>query len=261
MVATQPGRYALLFAFSIGILAAATFGGSKGNTSVPVFVHSRTSSKPCELVQRGSLVTAKEFAWVEIEGEKFETYSPEMGPGDYLSASPPVSGRAAKDARKSGFELKEESTIATDPPKVLALVTDADCPGLQSAISEVEQARALRRTALQAKTYILGTDDIIAASPLNEKESAPKSDQNTAPNNPTGGTAAKTKKNFHGTVVLNILIGTDGTVQQSKIARSATPELDKKAAEQVSRWKFTPARKKGLPVPSVMPVEVTFNLY
>ncbi len=260
MVATRPGRYALLFALSVSILATGTSEGSKENTTFPVFVHRRTGSKPCELVQRGSLVTAKEFAWVEIEGEKFETYSPEMGPGDYLSASPPVSGRAAKDARKSGFELKEESTIATDPPKVLALVTYADCPGLQSAISEVEQARALRRTALQAKTYTLGSDDIVAASPLNEKESAPKSDQ-TAPNNPTGGAAAKTKKKFQGTVVLSILIGTDGTVQQSKIVRSVDPDLDKKAAEQVSRWKFTPARKKGLPVPSVMPVEVTFNLY
>ncbi len=261
MVATRPGRYALLFALSVSILATGISEGSKGNTTFPVFVHRRTGSKPCELVQRGSLVTAKEFAWVEIEGEKSETYSPEMGLGDYLSASPPISGRAAKDARKSGFEIKEESTIATDPPKVLALVRDADCPDLQSAISEVEQARALRRTALQVRTYILGTDDIIAASPLNEKELAPKSDQSTAPNNPTGGTAAKTKKKFQGTVVLNILIGTEGTVQQSKIVRSVDPELDKKAAEQVSRWKFTPARKKGLPVPSVMPVEVTFNLY
>ena len=159
MVATQPGRYALLFALSIGILAAAISEGSKGNTTFPVFVHRRTGSKPCELVQRGSFVTAKEFAWVEIEGEKSETYSPEMGPGDYLSASPPISGRAARDARKSGFELKEESTIATDTPKVLALVRDADCPELQSAISEIEQARALRRTALQARTYILGTDE------------------------------------------------------------------------------------------------------
>ncbi len=261
MVATRPGRYALLFALSVSILATGISEGSKRNTTFPVFVHRRTGSKPCELVQRGSLVTAKEFAWVEIEGEKSETYSPEMGLGDYLSGSPPISGRAAKDARKSGFEIKEESTIATDPPKVLALVRDADCPDLQGAISEVEQARALRRTALQARTYILGTDDIIAPSPLNEKESAPKSDQSTAPNNPTGGTAAKTKKKFQGTVVLNILIGTEGTVQQSKIVRSVDPELDKKAAEQVSRWKFTPARKKGLPVPSVMPVEVTFNLY
>jgi hypothetical protein len=62
-----------LFALSIGVLAAAISEGSQGNTTVPVFVHRRTSSKHCELVQRGSLVTAKEFAWVVIEGEKSET--------------------------------------------------------------------------------------------------------------------------------------------------------------------------------------------
>jgi TonB family protein len=261
MSVIQPGRYALLLALSIGVLAATISEGSQGNTTVPVFVHRRTGSKPCELVQRGSLVTAKEFAWVEIEGEKSETYSPEMGPGDYLSISPPVSERVAKDARKSGFEIKGESTIDSDPPNVLALVRDADCPSLASAISEVEQARALRRTALQARAYKPGNDDVIAALPLNENKSASTSDQSTVPNNPADVTTAKTKNKFHGTVGLIILIGTDGTVQQSKIARSLNAELDKKAAEEVSRWKFTPARKKGLPVPSVMPVEVTFNLY
>jgi TonB family protein len=256
MVATQPGRYALLFAICTAMLSE----GSKANTTLSVFVHRKTISKSCELVQRGSLVSAKEFAWVEIEGEKSETYSLEMGPGDYLSASSPNLGRSAKDARKSGFELKGESMGPTDPPTVLALVRDADCPSLQNAISEVEQAQALRRTALQARIYVVGTDDIIAPSPLNEKESAPKSGQSTAANNSTGGTAGK-KNKFHGTVVLRILIGADGTVKQSKIVRSVNPELDKNAAEEVSRWKFMPARKKGLPVPSVMPVEVTFNLY
>src|SRR5690349_8037513 len=125
MVAIQPRRYALLFALSSGVLAATISEGSQGNMTVSVFVHRRVGSKPCELVQKGSLVTAKQFAWVEMEGEKSETYSHEMGPGDYLSTSPPVSERAAKDARKSGFELKAESTIATDAPKVLALVRDA----------------------------------------------------------------------------------------------------------------------------------------
>jgi hypothetical protein len=136
---------------------------------------SKDQSKACELVQHGSFVSAKEFAWVEIEGEKSETYSPEMGPSDYWSASPPIFGRAAKDARKSGFELKEESANPADPPLVLALAGDANCPDLQSAISEVEQAQALRRSALQAKIYIVGSDDLVAPSPLNEKESEPRS--------------------------------------------------------------------------------------
>ena len=117
MAATQLGRYALLLALCAGVLAATTSGRSQGDTGVPVLVHRRNASKSCELVQRGSLVTAKQFAWVEIEGEKSELYSPEMAAGDYLSASPPVSEHSAKGARKSGFDLRADSAAPADPPK------------------------------------------------------------------------------------------------------------------------------------------------
>jgi outer membrane biosynthesis protein TonB len=52
----------------------------------------------------------------------------------------------------------------------------------------------------------------------------------------------------------------EGKAKQSKVVRSVNPELDKKAAEEVARWTFAPARRKGLPVPSVMPIEITFHL-
>jgi hypothetical protein len=67
------GRSALLFALSVGFPAALFSEGSKANTEAPVLVHRRVGSKTCELVQRGSLVIAKQYAWVEIEGEKSET--------------------------------------------------------------------------------------------------------------------------------------------------------------------------------------------
>jgi hypothetical protein len=102
-------------------------------------------------------------------GEKPELYSPEMGPSDYLSASPPGSRRAAKDAHKSGFELKGESESGADLPRVRALGGVADCPFLQSAMTEIEESRARRRTELQAKIYKPGNDDgVVAATPLKE---------------------------------------------------------------------------------------------
>src|SRR5260370_41389000 len=45
MVATRPGRFALLFALSVSILAAGISEGSKGNTTFPVFVHRKIGSK------------------------------------------------------------------------------------------------------------------------------------------------------------------------------------------------------------------------
>jgi TonB family protein len=251
-------RSALLFAFSIGFPAATFSEGPKATTEVPVLVHRRVGSKPCELVQRGSLVIAEQYAWVEIEGEKSETYSPELGRDDYLSASSSISGRVAKDVHKSGFGLKAESMIPADLPKVRPFEGDTPCPDLQSAIGEVGQAREQRRTKLQGRVYT-GLDDIVPAMVLQEDTAKP--DQNTAPSTSSNGTSAEAKPKFRGTVVLEVLVDTEGNVKQSKVVQSIGPELDKKAVEYVARWKFAPAKKKGLPVPSVLPVVFNFNLH
>jgi TonB family protein len=251
------GRSALLIAFWVGLPTATLSAGSEANTVVPVFVHSRIGSTHCELVRRGSLVIAKQYAWVEIEGRKSETYSPEMGTGDYLSAAS-ISGRVREGAHKSGFELKSESKIPADLPRVRALGGDTPCLDLQGAITEVEQATALRRAELQSRLYKTGVDDI--SMPLALKQEVNQSDQSTAPNDSGDGTNTVVKKKFKGTVTLAVLVDSEGVVKQSKVVRSANPELDKKAQEVVARWKFAPARKKGLPVPSVVPIEITFNL-
>ena len=97
---------------------------------------------------------------------------------------------------------------------------------------------------------------MVAPTPLKEEQ----------PSQPDQGVPSKTVDEKHsvmyqGTALLDVIIGIDGTVTQTKVVRSANPDLDKKAAEQVSRWKFLPARRKGLPVPSTMPIEINFHLY
>ena len=127
----------------LAALAATVPSRSMADTQgSPVAVHRKIGSKACELVQRSAFVVGKGFAWVEIEGEKSQVYSPELGPDDYLSASPEISKRAAKDAHKSGFQLKREGSTSDDLPKVIGLLGNITCPDLQTAISEVEQAQA-----------------------------------------------------------------------------------------------------------------------
>jgi protein TonB len=46
-----------------------------------------------------------------------------------------------------------------------------------------------------------------------------------------------------------------------KVVRGLRSDLDKKAIEAVSRWRFTPAVKDGNPVPASVTVEVVFRLY
>jgi protein TonB len=62
-----------------------------------------------------------------------------------------------------------------------------------------------------------------------------------------------------GTVILEAVIGVDGTVQDVRVLRSI-PLLDASAIEAVHQWRFTPTLLNGEPVAVVMTVTVTFSL-
>ena len=64
---------------------------------------------------------------------------------------------------------------------------------------------------------------------------------------------------IEGTVILEAVIGIDGTVQDARVLRPV-PYLDDAALEAVRQWLFTPTRLNGEPVPVVMTVTVTFRL-
>jgi TonB family protein len=242
------------------LLTGGFLEGSTENTGVPIVIYRRIGSMSCELLQRGSLMTGKQFAWIEIEGVNGEVYSPELGTDDYLASLPSISGSVAKAARKSGFELKTSPTTIPDLPAVEGLNGDAKCPDLRGAIAETEQRRAAKREQLQSRTYTLGLEGITPPSYVSK--SAPKPDQSATVNQTEKGTGAESKnKKFQGTVILAVVIGTEGTIRRVRIARSLSPKLDKKATEEVSRWTFDPARMKGLPVPSEMTIEISFNLH
>jgi protein TonB len=62
-----------------------------------------------------------------------------------------------------------------------------------------------------------------------------------------------------GMVILEILIGPDGSVQNASILRSV-PLLDEAATDAVMQWRFTPTLLNGQPTPIVMTVTVNFTL-
>jgi len=62
-----------------------------------------------------------------------------------------------------------------------------------------------------------------------------------------------------GVVILEILIGTDGKVQDTTVLRSI-PLLDAAAVTAVRQWEFTPTLLNGLPVPVLMTVTVNFSI-
>ena len=69
------------------------------------------------------------------------------------------------------------------------------------------------------------------------------------------------KKKIEGTVVLWVLVGPAGRVDDVRIARTLGYGLDEEAIKAVSKWKFEPGTSGGVPVPVQINVEVHFRLY
>lgn len=69
------------------------------------------------------------------------------------------------------------------------------------------------------------------------------------------------KAKYQGSVLLWVVVGTDGRVHDVKILRTLGLGLDEKAIEAVKTWKFEPAQKDGKAVTCQVNVEVNFHLY
>jgi protein TonB len=64
-----------------------------------------------------------------------------------------------------------------------------------------------------------------------------------------------------GTVLLSLIVDTDGVPQNIKVVRPLGMGLDEKAIEAVEQWRFKPGVKNGEPVPVKAQVAVSFRLY
>lgn len=69
------------------------------------------------------------------------------------------------------------------------------------------------------------------------------------------------KAKYQGTVVLWLIVDSNGKPRDVRVARSLGMGLDQKAIEAVRQWKFQPAMKDGTPVAVQINVEVNFHLY
>ncbi len=68
------------------------------------------------------------------------------------------------------------------------------------------------------------------------------------------------KAKFQGTVVLFVVVDEHGNPRDIKILRPLGLGLDEKAVEAVEKWKFSPGKKDGKPVPVQAQIEVNFRL-
>ena len=64
---------------------------------------------------------------------------------------------------------------------------------------------------------------------------------------------------IEGVVILEIVIGEDGSVIEVQVVRSI-PELDQAAIDAVSQWQYEPTLLNGEPVEIEMTVTINFTL-
>lgn len=66
---------------------------------------------------------------------------------------------------------------------------------------------------------------------------------------------------FQGVVILDILVDEHGDVREIELQRPLGLGLDENAAEAVSKWKYKPSMRGGVPCPMRVRVEVIFRRY
>lgn len=73
--------------------------------------------------------------------------------------------------------------------------------------------------------------------------------------------AVARRRNYEGTVVIDVLVDRQGRAAQVKIAHSSGYEiLDRSALNSVKQWRFEPGRRFGQPVEMWVQVPVRFAL-
>ncbi len=68
------------------------------------------------------------------------------------------------------------------------------------------------------------------------------------------------KAKYSGSVMLSIVVNTDGKAEQISVVKSLGMGLDEKAIEAVQKWRFKPGTNKGVPVKVRAQIEVNFRL-
>lgn len=87
--------------------------------------------------------------------------------------------------------------------------------------------------------------------------SVPRYDLNPPPHYPR----VARRRQYQGTVMLDVQVTVDGQVAQVRVAESSGyPILDKSAVKSVKEWHFTPARRGGRPIEMWVQVPVRYEL-
>ena len=168
-----------------------------------------------------------------------------------------VPAPAAGQAPQTEGELL--SVIARSPQQVASYLDLVKIYVDQGRFDEAEQmlGRALtvirqRQSAAAISTAAGGQAPIRVGGNIK----APTKIRDVRPVYPADAQASHTE----GIVILEAIIGPEGSVTEARVMRSISPSLDQAALDAVRQWVFTPTLLNGAPVSVIMTVTVNFAL-
>jgi TonB family protein len=179
-------------------------------------------------------------------------------------AGPAMTWLAGVRRHTPGREIEVESlyqrALAIEDPKSLETVdTLSNYAAFLRTQRRMDEAREVeaRSTELRGTIPRSSTARIaIQGLKVGKGVTAPRLVYKVEPEYSEGARKAK----IAGTVVLGVVVGPDGRATDIRVARSLEPGLDQKAIDAVTRWRFQPGTKDGVPVPVQANIEVNFRL-
>jgi len=154
-----------------------------------------------------------------------------------------------------------------DREKAQGYVTLADIAAVvkaRAAKGEAEKARAAT-----VKPELLPTPEPVIAEPADGRFTIPEPDVKKCDTavppvvlqrvEPQYSEEAR-KARYQGTVVLEVIIRKDGTVDIQRIVRSLGFGLDENAIQALKQWRFRPGMCNGVPVDVSLNIEINFQL-
>ena len=154
-------------------------------------------------------------------------------------------------------ETHYRSTLAVEDAKSSNAATIMELYArLLKAQGRVEEAKSYSERAAEARLALAAQQPTSDAPHIGNGIAPPKPVFKPEPEYTDEARAAK----YEGTVVLAVEINSEGIAQNIRVIRGLGFGLDQNAIDSVSKWRFQPATKDGVPVTVQANIEVNFRL-
>lgn len=203
----------------------------------------------------GALLWFHPLAWLAL---------PRLRLDQELACDERVLRQAPQDEAMYARALLRSTGMGTTP----VLIPWLDEPQLKERLHMIQRHRpgALRRRIgfIALAALMAGGACVVSAATPHDRQPSPVATADLDYNLQRQPTypASAIKNMEQGTVILDVLVGTDGKPLKLEVdpATKAAPDLVKAASEAAMEWRFNPAMKNGQPVESHARVPVAFNL-